>query len=91
MEVITNKKGSFSEEYEAGDVFYQLSTDLYFILTEYEDQWQLISLDGDDGESYRKSEELRRSVMDWVDVCLTSHIRYPKADYQLILHKKGVD
>lgn len=91
MEVITNKKGSFSEEYEAGDMFYQLSAGLYFILTEYEDQWQLISLDGNDGETYHKSEELRRSVRDWVDVCLTSYIRYPKADYQLILHKKGVD
>lgn len=88
MEVSTDKKGSFSEEYKAGDLFYQHSEDLYFILTEYDGQWQLISLDGNDGETYTKYGELQQSVEDWVGVCLTSYIRYPKSDYQLILHKK---
>ena len=91
MEVITNKKGSFSEEYEAGDMFYQLSAGLYFILTEYEDQWQLISLDGNDGETYTKYGELRQSVEDWVTACLTDYTRYPKSDYQLILRQKDME
>ena len=88
MEVITNKKGSFSEEYKTGDMFYQPSEDLYFILTEYDGQWQLISLDGNDGETYTKYSELQQSVEDWVTACLTDYTRYPKSDYQLILHQK---
>ena len=91
MEVITPNKNNFTEIYKPGDVFYQPSEDMYFILTEYENQWQLISLDGNDGETYSKYEELQESVKPWVTMCLTDYTRYSKSDYQLILHKKGAD
>lgn len=87
MEVITDKK----EIYESGDVFYKSRADRYYLLEGYDEQWQLVSLDGDASNDYTGYGNNRESIKAWVASCLTDYTRYPKSDYQLILHKKGAE
>lgn len=90
MEVVAPKKNDFTDVYQSGDIF-RAWDELYYLLTEFDGKWSLVSMNGDAGDDFITATQTSKDVKSWVCDCLYDFVRYPKGRYQLVLHDKDME